>query len=131
MLAKHEGALNADFQRVYSLRLTEAVAERGIDELWDLVTWLPSGSALSASITADGDQERAFELFGWTRDSEIQLGALKTLQEQVWLFAQAHSDKKIRPFQPIRGPLDKRKTRSVDPRNDVFAVARGLLSQQE
>ena len=126
-LEQYESALTADFQRVYHLRLVDAVRERTTQELWDLVVWMPSGSVFGSLCEANGDERKAAELFGWTRSEEMLLGLVNLASEQTWVIAQSHSKKPVPTPVPVPGPRTIRKT----PKNSAHTVARGLMQRQE
>lgn len=117
-----------DFQSVYHLRLVSAITERTIDEVWDLVVWLPAGSAFRSMLEADGDERRAAQIFGWTIQNDLALVTANAIREQSWILAQSHSKKKVPVPDPIKGPkLAKQKPR---PEDDATAMARRLMHQQ-
>ena len=115
---------------MYTLRLSDAVRDRTFDELWDLIIWLPQGSAFAATFQAEGDTARARKLYGWSAQEEIGLNLLNLVQEQSWILAQSHSKTKIPIPQPVQGPHPV-PVRKPDPKNNASAVARSLLDLQE
>lgn len=123
VLAKHEGALTADFQRVYGLRLIDAVNARDLDELLNLIQWLPSGSAFHA------DRDGKPELFGWTPTEDLILGVANLLMHNTYVTAQVQSPKKLKTPKPIPGPRGD--TKSSGEKQDMNAIARGFLNAQK
>lgn len=113
---------------MYTLRLSDAVRDRTFDEVWDLVMWLPRGSAFRSAFAAGNSLDRARELFGWTTQDEIGLALVNLAQEQSWILAQSHSTTKIPRPKPIPGPGSP--TGKPDRKYDATAMARSLLSQQ-
>lgn len=127
LVERFESPLVADFQSVYGLRLVTAIRDREIDEVWDLVVWLPEGSAFRSSYEADGDPDKSRRLFGWTVERDYLLAIVNSVRDQTWVVAQAHSKTKIPPIEPIEGPRSVKKKS----RGDADAMARSLLTQQQ
>lgn len=113
---------------MYTLRLSDAVRDRTFDEVWDLIMWLPRGSAFRSAFAAGGNPDGARELFGWTTQDEIGLALVNLSQEQSWILAQSHSKTKIPRPVPLTGPGSPAK--KPDRKYDATAMARSLLSQQ-
>lgn len=128
LLADHESALTADFRAVYRLRLADSVRDLTIEELWDLVIWLPDGSAFRASMEAGGNEELKHRLHGWTFQSELDLLRLNFVKDQTWILAASNSKQKIPKPEEICGPRGSRKRTR---RNDANVIARRLLDEQK
>lgn len=118
--------MTADFQRVYGVRLVDAVENREVQEIIDLITWLPPDSALKASVRAKGDPTKALSLFQWGAPEVLMLAQVNLLREVVWVTAQVNSKKNITRPEPISGPDDKPNTGGS--RGDANSMARALLS---
>lgn len=128
LLEDYESPLTADFQSVYHLRLIEAVIERTEQEVFDLILWLPQGSAFRAAHEAQGDDKKMRELYGWTLEHDLMVGNLNALREQTWVLVAAHSSKSKPPRpDPILTPRDAPKKAA---RGDATAIAMGLLALQ-
>jgi hypothetical protein len=125
-LDSYESALTADFQRVYHLRLADAIQDRTVEEIWDLIVWLPDGSIFRSLSEADGDERKAAQLFGWTRTDDLILGLVNLASEQTWVIAQSHSKKPIPPPAIQPGPRGSRKP----PKDSAHNTARSLMQQQ-
>ena len=123
LLAEFEGPLTADFQRVYGLRLEEAVKLRSWDELLSLINWLPPGSALHSA------REGKPGLFTWTPAEDLLLSIANLVMHNTYATIQVQSPKKIKPPKTIPGPRGDSK--SSGDRQDANAIARGLLNAQE
>lgn len=123
LLTEYEGPLTADFQRVYNLRLIDAVKSRTWDELLDLIRWLPTGSAF---ISAKEDKPG---LFNWTATDDLLLGLVNLVQHNTYVTAQVQSTKKIRAPKPIPGPRGDSK--SSGEKQDANAIAKALLDAQK
>lgn len=123
LLAEYEGPLTADFQRVYNLRLIEAVRSRTWDELVDLIQWLPPGSAYQAS------REGNLALFSWTAVEDLLLGVANLLQHNTFVTAQVQSTKKIKSPKPISGPRGDKKSSGAT--QDANAIAKAFLDAQK
>lgn len=122
LLSEHEGPLTADFQRVYGLRLIDAVRSLSWDELLDLIRWLPPGSAMHAA------REGSDGLFTWTPTQDLLLGIANLLSYNTYTTAQVQSPKKLPVPKPIPGPRDKKSSGS---KQDMNAIARGFLNAQK
>lgn len=120
--------MTADFQRVYGLRLMDAVRSRTWDELLDLITWLPNGSAFQASQEAKGDTKKARALFDWTPTEDILLGIANLVLHNTYVTAQVQSPKKLKVPKPIPSPRGD--TKSSGDKQDMNAIARGFLNAQ-
>ncbi len=123
LLTEYEGPLTADFQRVYSLRLIDAVWSRTWDELLDLIRWLPSGSAFVSA------REGNPGLFSWTATDDLLLGLINLVQHNTYVTAQTQSTKKIKAPKPIPGPRGDSK--SSGEKQDANAIAKALLDAQK
>lgn len=123
LLEAHEGPLTADFQRVYGLRLEEAVISRSWDELLSLINWLPPGSAMHAA--RDGKPG----LFAWTPTEDLLVGILNLVMHNTYVTAQVQTPKKLRPPKPISGPRGD--TKSGGDKQDANAIAKALLDAQK
>jgi hypothetical protein len=97
-----------------------------MEELWDLVVWLPAGSAFGSFSEANGDERKATQLYGWTRTDDLLLGLANLTAEQTWVFAQAHSKKTIPPPAIEPGPRGKKRL----PKDSAHNTARSLMQQQ-
>lgn len=122
LLSAYEGPLTADFQRVYGLRLIDAVRSRTWDELLDLVQWLPPGSALHSA------REGKPGLFAWTHTDDLILGVANLLMHNTYATIQVQSPKKIKAPKPIPGPRGD--TKSSGDKQDANAIARAFLDAQ-
>lgn len=127
LLIDHEGPLTADFQRIYGLRLQDAVVDRSETEVLDLIVWIPKGSAFHASLEAKGDEDKARKLYGWTSVEELLLGLFNATSTQTYVLQQVNSQKRITQPKPIPGP------RGSKPASDgasATGIARALLAAQ-
>lgn len=115
--------MTADFQRVYGLRLIDAVRSRTWDELLDLIQWLPPGSALSSA------REGKPGLFAWTHTDDLILGVANLLMHNTYATIQVQSRKQLKAPKPIPGPRGD--TKSSGDKQDANAIARALLDAQE
>jgi hypothetical protein len=123
LLDEYEGPLTADFQRVYNLRLIDAVRSRTWDELLDLVKWLPPGSAMHSA------REGNPGLFTWTPAEDILLGIANLIQVNTHATIQVQSRKTIKGPKPIPSPRGD--TKSSGDKQDMNAIARGFLNAQK
>lgn len=126
-LELYEGELTADFQRVYALRLIDAVIERDPQELLDLIRWLPPDSAFLAAKQSNSSTQ-AQQLFQWSTQQDLLLKQVNLTQELIWVLAQVNSKKKIARPEPISGPHGSPETKKVSG-GDANAFARMLLAQ--
>lgn len=115
--------MTADFQRVYGLRLIDAVQSRTWDELLDLIQWLPPGNALNAARAGKP------ELFAWTHTDDLILGVANLLIHNTHATIQVQTPKKLKAPKPIPGPRGD--TKSSGDKQDATAIARALLDAQE
>lgn len=122
LLDEYEGPLTADFQRVYGLRLIDAVRLRTWDELLDLIKWLPPGSAMHSA------REGKPGLFQWTATQDLLLGIANLVLHNTYTTAQVQSPKKLKVPKPIPSPHG---TKSSGDNQDANAIARGLLNAQK
>jgi hypothetical protein len=122
-LEQYEGPLTADFQRVYNLRLIDAVRSRTWDELLDLIKWLPPGSAMHSA------REGKPALFNWTTTEDLLLGIANLVLHNTYTTAQVQSNKKLKVPKPIPSPRGD--TKSSGDKQDANAIARGLLNAQK
>lgn len=123
ILETGEGALTADFQRVYGLRLIDAVVSRTWDELLDLIRWLPPGSAFQAN------REGKLELFYWTPTEDLLLGIANLITHNTYVTAQVQTPKKLKAPKPIPGPRGD--TKSSGDKQDMNAIAKMFLDSQK
>ncbi len=123
LLESHEGPLTADFQRVYGLRLEDAIWSRSWDELLSLINWLPPGSAMHAA------REGKPGLFAWTPTEDLLIGVLNLIMHNTYVTAQVQSPKKIKQPKPISGPRGD--TKSSGDKQDANVIARAFLEAQE
>jgi hypothetical protein len=123
LLTEFEGPLTADFQRVYGLRLEEAVSSRSWDELLSLINWLPPGSAMHAA------REGKPGLFTWTPAEDLLLSIVNLVMYNTYATIQVQTPKKIKTPKSIPGPRGDLK--SSGDKQDAGAIARGLLDAQE
>lgn len=126
-LRKFEGPLTADFQHHYSLRLAEVLTSRTTGEIFDLIVWLPEGTAFRAAQEADGDSDKMYQLYGWNRHLDAMINLVNIGMNQSWMFAAAHSKSKIDKPEMISGPREMNKKK---PSGDVLSYAKRLLSMQ-
>jgi hypothetical protein len=124
LLSEHEGPLTADFQRVYGLRLIDAVRSRSEAELLDLIQWLPPGCALHAARAGKP------ELFDWSTTDDLILGVANLLMHNTYVTAQVQSPKKLKVPKLIPGPRGDSKS-SGGNNQDMNAIARGFLNSQK
>lgn len=115
--------MTADFQRVYGLRLIDAVRLRTFDELLDLIKWLPPGSALHSA------REGKPGLFSWTPNEDLLLGVANLLMHNTYATIQVNSPKKIKAPKPIPGPRGDMK--SSGDKQDANVIARAFLDAQK
>lgn len=123
LLFEFEGPLTADFQRVYGLRLIDAVWSRSWDELLDLIRWLPPGSAMHSV------REGKPGLFNWTATEDLLLGIANLVLHNTYTVAQVQSPKKLKIPKPIPSPRGD--TKSSGDNRDANAIARGFLNAQK
>lgn len=123
LLSEFEGPLTADFQRVYGLRLIDAVRSRSWDELLDLIRWLPPGSAMHSV------REGKPGLFNWTATEDLLLGIANLVLHNTYTVAQVQSPKKLKIPKPIPSPRGD--TKSGGDNRDANAIARGFLNAQK
>ena len=128
-LARAEGPLTADFQREYGLRLKDAVLARDEDEIIDLITWLPNGSAFSAHVQANGDKTKARSLYTWSSTEDLLLGIANRVSHQTYVVAQTQSTKKLSAPEPVPGPRGK--TPNGPKGGNATGMARALLAAQK
>jgi hypothetical protein len=122
LLSEFEDPLTADFQRVYGLRLEDAVRDREVDEILSLVKWLPPGSALHASRSGKPG------LLLWTPTEDLLLGIANLVLNNTYVTAQSQSTKKIKVPKSIPSP---RGDKTTGDRQDMNAIARGFLDAQK
>lgn len=125
LIEKYESPLTADFQRVYGLRLSQAVQERDEDEILDLITWLPAGAALHAYQESNGDLKKALKLYGWDTSNELGLAMVNLVRHQTYVIQQVQSPKKIPVPQMTLGPRPAKK--KVPASLDANGIAHGFL----
>src|SRR5687768_9836561 len=89
-LGRFDGPLTADFQSFYGTRLATVGSEWTTGEIFDLIVWLPEGSAFRASLEAQGDVNRMYELYGWNRQNDQLLDLSNLTVMHSWMFASAH-----------------------------------------
>lgn len=123
LIEEYEGPLTADFQRVYGLRLIDAVASRSWDELLDLIRWLPPGSAMHSA------REGQPGLFTWTPTQDLLLGIANLVLHNTYTTAQVQSPKKLPVPKPIPSPRGD--TKSSGDKQDANAIARAFLNSQK
>ena len=123
LLDEYEGPLTADFQRVYGLRLIDAVRFRTWDELLDLIKWLPPGSAIESA------REGNDSIFMWTATEDFLLGIANLVLFNTYTTAQVQSPRKLKVPKPIPSPRGD--TKSSGNRQDMNAIARGFLNAQK
>ena len=123
LLEEYEGPLTADFQRVYGLRLVSAVRSRSLDELLDLIRWLPPGSALHSA------REGKPGLFMWTPSEDLLLGIANLVLHNTYTTAQVQSPRKLKAPKSIPSPRGESK--SNGDKQDANAIARALLEAQK
>lgn len=123
LVEEYEGPLTADFQRVYNLRLIDAVRTRTWDELLDLIKWLPPGSAMSSA------REGKPGLFSWTPTHDLLLGIANLVLHNTYTTAQVQSSRKLPVPKPISSPRGD--TKSSGDKQDMNAIARGFLDTQK
>lgn len=123
LVEEFEGPLTADFQRVYGLRLIDAVASRSWDELLDLIRWLPPGSAMHSA------REGKPGLFTWTPAEDLLLGIANLVLHNTYTTAQVQSQKKLPVPKTIPSPRGD--TKSSGDKQDANAIARGFLNAQK
>lgn len=119
-LAQFEGALTADFQRVYGLRLIDCVLSRTPQEVLDLISWLPSDSVYKTS-----KFNRTYE---WGTDQELLLAQANLMRELIWVHAQSNSKKRIPRPEPISGPHEPSGPKKTGG-GDATAFAQALMAQ--
>jgi hypothetical protein len=123
LLEEYEGPLTADFQRVYNLRLIDAVRSRTWDELLDLIRWLPPGSAMHSA------RQGKPGLFTWTATEDLLLGIANLVLHNTYTTAQVQSAKKLPVPKTIPSPHGD--TKSSGDKQDANAIARGFLNAQK
>lgn len=127
LLERYEGPLTADFQRVYGLRLVDAVTDRTEEEILDLVFWLPDGSATMAMKEAGLVKDKARKHFGWTITQELNLALVNLTSYQTYAIAQGQSPRKIPVPKTIPGPSGEKPKKG----QDASAIAHRLLAAQK
>lgn len=120
-----EGALTADFQREYHMRLVDAVNTLPDDELLNLINWLRADSAYMTLRRANNDALKARSLMGWDVNTDVLFQILNLSQHQIYMTAQAASSKKLAPPEPLKHPLAE-KSRSGN--GDASAFAKSFLA---
>lgn len=115
--------MTADFQRVYGLRLIDAVRLRTFDELLDLIKWMPPGSAFVAA------REGKPGLFTWTPTQDLLLALANLILYNTYTTAQVQSVKKLKVPKSIPSPRGD--TKSSGDKQDANAIARGFLNAQK
>lgn len=123
LISEFEGPLTADFQRVYGLRLEDAVWSRSWDEMLDLIRWLPPGSAVQSA------REGKPGLFNWSATEDLLLGIANLVLHNTYTTAQVQSAKKLPVPKPIPSPRGD--TKSSGDKQDANAIARGFLNSQK
>lgn len=124
ILADHEGALTADFQRVYGLRLADAVLTRTLPEIEDLIVWLPAESSFRAQFLAKGKMDVAQREWSWSQEKELLLALVNLITHQTYIISQANSAKRIQPPQLIDSPRGQAPAK----RGDADTQARALIA---
>lgn len=109
---------------MYGLRLLTSVRELEPSELLDLITWLPSGSAVHALQEKDGNVAEALEVYGWVTPDEVQLQILNSVRDLIHATVQVNSTKRIPAPEAVKGPRSQVKTR-----DDANGIAKGLLEE--
>jgi len=121
ILAEHEPALTADFQREYGLRLVEAIRTRTLAEIEDLIVWLPKESAFRASFSP-GDSAQNWS---WSDSEELLLLLANMVSVQTHVVQQVNSPKKLPKPDLIQSP----RTQGQKPsRADADNQARAMLA---
>ena len=122
ILAEHEPALTADFQREYGLRLVDAIKTRTLTEIEDLIVWLPKESAFRASFMP-GESAQSWN---WSDQEELLLLVANMILNQTHVLQQVNSPKKLKQPEMIDSP----RTQGQKPvtRSDADSQARAMLA---
>lgn len=110
---------------MYGLRISQAIQDREDEEVLDLITWLPPGSALHSMMEANGVLKKALTLYGWDTGHELSLAIVNLVRHQTYVIQQTQSPKRI-PVPPLT-PGPRPRKRQVEKGMDADAIARGFL----
>lgn len=126
LLAEYESPLTADFQRVYGLRLRDAVLERTTDEIGDLILWLPPESSFPVRYRAK-NLEDGLARWAWPVDHELMVHVLNLLMTQTHVIQQVNSAKKLKP--PTLIDVSREGQKPSRSRPDADSTARALIAE--
>lgn len=127
LLDEHEGPLTADFQRVYGLRLRDAVVDRDEDEILDLILWLPAGSAFRAAY-GTVDQTKAMSDYQWQNQEELLLSIANLISVQTHTLRQVNSERRVKPPDLVKSPREAKKARKP---NTLMGMVGALQAAQK
>lgn len=101
---------------MYGLRLSDVVQVRDEDEILDLITWLPTGSAMHAYMESKRDLKKALSLYGWDTGHELNLAMINLVRHQTYVIQQVQSPKRIPvpPTTPGPRPHKARVPKALD-----------------
>ena len=101
--------------------------EADLDELFDLVFWLPSESAFRRFLDAEKNTEKAIRLSGWTQSEDLALLSVNLLQKLIYITEQTNSKNRIPVPQIIEGPRGREPRKSN--RQNLSVIARQMMAE--